>query len=224
MMPGRRIKPSKESAMTTTAGTSTRIESTGELHELYGAPLDRAVKKQLDHLDRHCRAFIALSPFVVIASSAADGSCDASPRGDAPGFVAVVDDKTMLLPDRRGNNRVDTLENVVANPHVGLLFLVPGMTETLRINGTAEVITDEALLAPLAVKGQTPRTALRVVVDDAYLQCGKALIRSDLWNGDKHIDRSSFPSLGRILAEQIGGIDPAETECSVEEGYRERLY
>jgi uncharacterized protein len=211
----------KEGAMTT---TTARIEDTGALHELYGAPLDRAVKKQLDHLDRHCRAFIALSPFVVIASSATDGSCDASPRGDAPGFVAVADDKTLLLPDRRGNNRVDTLENVVGNPHVGLLFLVPGMDETLRINGAADVVTDEALLAPLAVNGQIPRTALRVTVHDAYLQCGKALIRSDLWNPEKKIDRSAFPSLGRILAEQIGDLDPVETECSVLESYRERLY
>jgi len=204
--------------------TTDRVESAASLHDLYGTPLDRAVKKQLDHLDKHCRAFIALSPFLVIASSAPDGSCDASPRGDAPGFVAVVDERTLLIPDRRGNNRVDTLENVVGNPHVGLLFLVPGMDETLRINGEAQVVTDEALLTPLAVRGQTPRTALRVTVQDAYLQCGKALIRSDLWNPQKRIDRSTFPSLGRILAEQIGDLDPAETECSVEEGYRERLY
>lgn len=200
------------------------IEDAGTLHELYGQPLERAVKKQLSYLDRHCRAFIALSPFLVIASSAPDGACDASPRGDAPGFVAVIDEHTLLIPDRKGNNRVDTLENVVRNGHVGLLFLVPGMDETLRINGAARVVTDEALLQPLAVRGQTPQTGLLVTVEDAYLQCGKALIRSDLWNPENHIERSTFPSMGQIMADQIAGLDAAETQCSVEEGYRTRLY
>jgi PPOX class probable FMN-dependent enzyme len=204
--------------------TTDFIQDAESLHNLYGAPLDRALKKQLDHLDAHCRAFIALSPFLVIASSTPDGACDASPRGDAPGFVAVLDDRTLLIPDRRGNNRVDTLDNVVANPNVGLLFLVPGMQETLRVNGPACLTTDIALLEPLAVRGQIPRTGLLVTVAEAYLQCGKALIRSDLWNSDKQIDRSSFPSLGQILADQISGLDVAETECSVEQGYRDRLY
>lgn len=208
----------------TQVAESRAIESSAELHDLYGAPLDRALKKQLDHLDKHCRAFIALSPFLVLASSAPDGSCDASPRGDAPGFVAVLDGHTLLIPDRRGNNRVDSLENIAANPHVGLLFLVPGMDETLRVNGAARITTDPTLLEPLAVRGQVPRTGLLVTVDDAYLQCGKALIRSDLWNPENRIERSTFPSLGSILADQIAGLDAAETECSVEEGYRERLY
>lgn len=204
--------------------TTEAIDHPSSLHDLYGKPLERALKKQLNHLDRHCRAFIALSPFLVIASSAPDGTCDASPRGDAPGFVAVLDEQTLLIPDRKGNNRVDTLENIVRNPHVGLLFLVPGMDETLRINGAARVITDASLLEPLAVRGQAPQTGVLVTVQDAYLQCGKALIRSDLWNPETRIDRSTFPSLGRILADQIAGLDPVETECSVEEGYRTRLY
>jgi uncharacterized protein len=203
---------------------TTTVESATELHNLYGEPLDRAVKKQLDHLDKHCRAFIALSPFVVVASSAPDGSCDASPRGDAPGFVAVPDEHTLLIPDRRGNNRVDSLENIAGNPHVGLLFLVPGMDETLRVNGSARITTEASLLEPLAVRGQVPRTGLLVTVAEAYLQCGKALIRSDLWNPDKRIDRSSFPSMGQIMADQIAGLDARETECSIEEAYRERLY
>jgi PPOX class probable FMN-dependent enzyme len=201
-----------------------QIADKKELHDLYGEPLERAVKKQLDHIDQHCRAFIALSPFVVLASSAPDGSCDASPRGDAPGFVAVLNEHTLLLPDRRGNNRVDSLENVVGNPHVGLLFLVPGMDETLRVNGSAQLTTDVSLLEPLAVRGQTPRTGLLVTVSEAYVQCGKALIRSDLWNPDNHIDRSTFPSLGQVLADQIGGMDATETQCSVEDGYINRLY
>jgi PPOX class probable FMN-dependent enzyme len=214
----------QERAMANHVVEMNRVANKTELHELYGEPLERAVKKQLDHVDKHCRAFIALSPFLVLATSAPDGSCDASPRGDAPGFVAVLDEHTILLPDRRGNNRVDSLENVTGNPHVGLLFLVPGMDETLRINGSARVVQDEELLAPLAVRGQTPRTGLLVTVEEAYLQCGKALIRSDLWNVDNHIDRSTFPSLGAIIAEQIGGLDPSETQCSIEEGYQNRLY
>jgi PPOX class probable FMN-dependent enzyme len=200
------------------------IDSVGALHELYGPPGELALKKQLSRLDKHCRAFIALSPFLVIASSSLEGACDASPRGDQPGFVAVIDDHTLIIPDRRGNNRVDTLENVVANPHVGLLFLVPGMQETLRINGSARVVEDSDLLAPLAVNGQMPRTGLLVTVEDAYLQCGKALLRSDLWNPEKQIERSAFPSLGRVLSEQIAGVDAETAECSVEESYRTRLY
>jgi uncharacterized protein len=216
--------PQQEQAMSNQVVEQNQVTNKTELHGLYGEPLERAVKKQLDHLDKHCRAFIALSPFLVLATAASDGSCDASPRGDAPGFVAVLDDKTLVLPDRRGNNRVDSLENVTGNPHVGLLFLVPGMDETLRVNGRARIVQNEALLAPLAVRGQAPRTGLLVTVEEAYLQCGKALIRSDLWNVENHIDRSTFPPLGQIIAEQIGGLDPAETQCSIEEGYQNRLY
>jgi PPOX class probable FMN-dependent enzyme len=204
--------------------TTQPVDDAIELRELYGQPLERALKKQLSHLDRHCRAFIALSPFLVLATSSAEGSCDASPRGDAPGFVDVLDDQTLLIPDRQGNNRVDSLGNVVGNPHVGLLFLVPGMDETLRVNGTARVVTDPELLNPLAVNGRVPRSGLLVNVEEAYLQCGKALIRSDLWNPEKRIDRATFPSLGQIMADQIEGLDARETECSVEESYRSRLY
>jgi uncharacterized protein len=216
--------PEQERAMANQVVEQNDVINKTELRELYGEPAENAVKKQLDHLDKHCRAFIALSPFLVLATAASDGSCDASPRGDAPGFVAVLDDKTLVLPDRRGNNRVDSLENVTANPHVGLLFLVPGMDETLRVNGRARITQDESLLAPLAVRGQVPRTGLLVTVDEVYLQCGKALIRSDLWNAEKHIDRSAFPPLGQVIAEQIGGLDPAETQCSIEESYQNRLY
>lgn len=204
--------------------TAQTIDEACALHDLYGEPLERAVKKELHYLDRHCKAFIALSPFVVIASAAADGACDASPRGDSPGFVAVLDDSRLLIPDRAGNNRVDTLENVVGNPHVGLLFLVPGMNETLRVNGTAQVSTDVELLTPLAVNGKLPRSGLLVTVEQAYLQCGKAMIRSDLWNPEKRIERSSFPTLGKILADQIGAADVVATEAAIDEGYRTRLY
>lgn len=194
------------------------------LRALYGEPSERAAKKDIGRLDRHCRDFIALSPFLVLASSGADGRVDASPRGDAPGFVRVLDEKTLMLPDRLGNNRIDSLSNVAANPRVGLIFFVPGINETLRINGRARITIDPAVLEPLAVGGKAPRSALVIEAEEVYFHCAKALIRSNLWNPEKQVERRSFPSLGRILAEQIGGMDPKEAEAAVEEGYRTRLY
>jgi PPOX class probable FMN-dependent enzyme len=200
------------------------IDNTEELHRVYGAPSERAVKKQLDRLDRHCRAFIARSPFLVIASADAAGRCDASPKGDRPGFVSVLDDRTLLIPDRLGNNRVDTLGNLLAHPGIGLIFFVPGLDETLRVNGRAQVATDRALLEPLAVNGKAPRSGILVAIEEVYFHCGKALIRADLWNPQTQLRRGEFPSLGRIIAEQIGGIDAAEAERQTAESYRTRLY
>jgi PPOX class probable FMN-dependent enzyme len=200
------------------------IENPQQLRELYGEPMERAVKKQLRRLDRHCRNFIALSPFLVIASADPSGRCDASPKGDAPGFVEVIDDKTLLIPDRLGNNRVDTLGNLLACPGVGLIFLVPGVNETLRVNGRARVTTDPALLEPMAVNGKVPKSGILVAVEEVYFHCGKALIRSDLWNPEKQLKRGEFPSLGRILADQIGGISVEESERLTAESYRTRLY
>jgi uncharacterized protein len=200
------------------------IEDPERLRELYGEPSERALKKQQSRFDRHCRDFIARSPFLVIASSDPSGRCDASPKGDAPGFVQVVDDRTLLIPDRLGNNRIDTLGNLIACPGIGLIFFVPGVNETLRVNGRAQVTTDPALLEPLAVNGKVPRSGILVSADEIYFHCGKALIRSDLWNPQKQIRRSEFPSLGRILADQIGGISVEESERYTAEGYRNRLY
>jgi uncharacterized protein len=200
------------------------IEDRERLREIYGAPGERSLKKQLDRLDRHCRAFIAKSPFLVIASSDPAGRCDASPKGDAPGFVQVVDERTLLLPDRLGNNRTDTLRNLLERPGVGLIFFVPGLDETLRVNGTARVVADRALLEPLAVNGKVPRSGILVAVEEVYFHCGKALIRSDLWNPEKRVRRDDFPSLGRILADQIGGLDVADAERQTAESYRTRLY
>jgi len=200
------------------------IEDPQHLREIYGEPNERAVKKQLRRFDRYSRDFIARSPFLVVASSDPSGSCDASPKGDAPGFVQVVDDRTLLIPDRLGNNRVDTLANLVARPGVGLIFFVPGVNETLRVNGRARVTTDPALLEPLAVNGKVPRSGILVSADEIYFHCGKALIRSDLWNPQKQIRRDEFPSLGRILADQIGGISVEESERYTAEGYKNRLY
>ena len=200
------------------------IEDPEQLRELYGAPSERSLKKQLSHFDEHCRAFIARSPFLVIASSDPSGRCDASPKGDAPGFVQVLNDETLLIPDRLGNNRVDTIGNLLAWPGVGLIFFVPGINETLRVNGRARVTTDPALLEPLAVNGKAPRSAIVVSAEEIYFHCGKALIRSDLWNSEKQLRRSEFPSLGRILADQIGAVSVEESERLTAESYRTRLY
>ncbi|HEV2334583.1 MAG TPA: pyridoxamine 5'-phosphate oxidase family protein [Stellaceae bacterium] len=200
------------------------IEDIAEIRELYGEPAERAKKKQLPRLEKHSRAFIALSPFLVIASADPKGRVDASPKGDAPGFVRVLDDETLLIPDRLGNNRVDTIGNLLAAPGVGLIFFVPGLRETLRVNGRARITTDPSLLEPSSVNGKAPRSGILVTADEVYFHCGKALIRSDLWNPDKRVAQSDFPSLGRIITEQIGEGSVEAAERYTEESYRTRLY
>jgi uncharacterized protein len=200
------------------------VRSQEDLRAHFGQVSPLAEKKVLDHLDKFCRDFIALSPFLVVASSDGAGGADASPRGDAPGFVAVVDDKTLLIPDRRGNNRVDTFGNILASPGVGLIFLVPGINETLRINGRAEISQDAELLTPLAVQNVVPVIGLKIHVEQAYFHCGKALMRSKLWNPAAQVERNSFPTLGRIIAEQTAAIEVETAEKVMEEAYRTRLY
>jgi uncharacterized protein len=186
------------------------VTSLEELKTLYASPSERAVRKQIDRLDDHCRAFIAASPFVALSTCGA-GAADCTPRGDSPGFVHVADDRTLLVPDRKGNNRLDSLRNVVQNPAVGLLFLVPGIGETLRVNGDATISTEPALLQRFEVDGRRPTTVLVVAVREAFIQCSKALRRSDLWNPAGHLERSALPSLGTILAAHTGGmVDPRD--------------
>ena len=189
-----------------------------------GEPSDLVKRKKLRRLDPHCRRFIALSPFLVLSTADAAGACDASPRGDAPGFVAVLDDGRLLIPERRGNKLADSLLNILENPRVGLIFLIPGVDETLRVNGRAGLTRDPALLAPLAARGKAPETGILVEIEEAFLHCGKAMIRSRLWDPDSRIERESLPSLGRMIADQVSGYDGEETEAYVQEGYRERLY
>jgi uncharacterized protein len=182
----------------------TDIRSVEALRSLYREPSERAVRKQLDRLDAHCRRFVSLSPFLVIASADADGRVDASPRGGDPGFVKVFDDRTVLIPDSPGNNRLDSLQNLISRPGVGLLFMVPGVDETLRINGRATLRTDEALIGLCANERRRAPLVIAVEVKEAYLHCAKALMRSKLWNSDAQQDRSVLPSMGQMLKDQIG--------------------
>ena len=200
------------------------VTNDAELREVYRPPAPRAAQKVLDRLDVHCRNFIELSPLGVLRSRNAAGPADASPRGDPPGFVKVLDDRTLLLPDRPGNNQVDSLQNIVDNPGVGLLFFVPGMNETLRVKGKAEITTDAELLEPLTVAGKPPRSGLKVTVDEAFLHCGRALIRGRIWDADAQIDRKSYPTYGQVLADQIAGADAREIDADEDEANRERLY
>ncbi|MFO1068833.1 MAG: pyridoxamine 5'-phosphate oxidase family protein [Geminicoccaceae bacterium] len=202
---------------------ATDVDS-GELRHLYGEVHPLAVRKVLGRLDGHCRRFIGLSPFLVIGTSDADGRQDVSPRGDAPGFVRVLDDRTLLLPDRPGNNRVDTLGNIATQPNVALIFFIPGVDETLRVNGRGRITTDPDLLAPSAVQGKAPRTALVVSIEECFLHCGKALIRSHLWDADRKIPRNSFPSLARMISDQIEGVKVDDAEAAVDHSYRNTLY
>lgn len=195
-----------------------------DLRSVYREPAARATQKVLDHLDRHCQHFIALSPLCILSSVDVKGCADASPRGDSPGFVQVLDEQTLLLPDRPGNNQVDSLQNIVANPGVGLLFLVPGMNETLRVKGTAEIVTNPALLTPLTVHRKAPLSGLRITVQAAFLHCGRALLRARLWDPTVQIERSSYPTYGQVLAAQIKGTDAREIDQSEAEANRQRLY
>ena len=201
------------------------IETIDELRSSYGEPSERAVKKSLDRLDQHCRRFIELSPFVVLASAGADGRVDCSPRGDPAGFVAILDDRTVLLPDRPGNNRADSLRNVLENPHVGMLFMIPGVDETLRLNGKATLTTDPARLEPLSVAGRTPRSGLVVEVEEVFLQCTKALVRSRLWADESRVDRAAaLPSFGQMLADHVGLSDGEAVDREIRRRIREKLY
>ncbi len=181
-----------------------RVADVEALEKLYGLPSGASVEKEIDYLHPHYRRLIAASPFFVLATSGPDG-VDASPRGDAPGFVVVEDEKTLLIPDRRGNNRIDSLRNIIANPHVALLFLIPGIGETLRVNGRAEISTDPALLERFRVEGSPPRSVIVIRVDTVFFQCARAIFRSKLWDPAQHIERGSLPSLGAILADITRG-------------------
>jgi PPOX class probable FMN-dependent enzyme len=184
------------------------IGTVAELEALYGQPTEPSVTKVVDRLTPEYRKLIAASPFAVLATSGPDG-LDCSPRGDAPGFVRVLDDRTLMLPDRRGNNRIDSLRNVIADSRVGLLFMIPGSGTTLRVNGRAQIAVDVDLLASFAVDGKAPRSVLVITMEAIYFQCARAIMRSDLWNADKQAAPGSLPTPGQILStitnKRVGG-------------------
>lgn len=176
-----------------------RITSIEQLEALYGQPAGAAVFKEIDHINAEYRTFIEAAPFFALASVGPEG-VDCTPRGDAPGFVRVHDERTLMIPDRRGNNRIDSLRNIVRDPRVSLLFLIPGVGETFRVIGRASISTDPALCESFVFAGKTPRAVLIVSVERVYFQCGKAIIRSKLWDPASIVDRNSLPSNGTILA------------------------
>jgi PPOX class probable FMN-dependent enzyme len=201
--------------MTTTTFTDLITDET-QLRDVFGWPSARAVHKQIDHLDQHCRAIIAKSPFLLLGTSDPTGRCDVSPKGDYPGFVRVLDDTTLAIPDLPGNNRLDTLTNLLHNPQVGLLFMIPGMNETLRVNGTVRLVRDADLLESLAFQGKRPKLAIVVDVQEVFSHCPKAFMRSKLWAAESQIDRRELPSFAEILRDHA-----ALGECDLDELQRE---
>ena len=201
-----------------------QITDAAALERLYGAPAGASVEKELDYIHPHYRAMIAASPFVVLATGGPDG-LDTSPRGDPAGFVTVDDEKTLLIPDRRGNNRVDSLRNIIADPHVALLFLIPGVGETLRVNGRAIISTAPTLLERFSVGGKLPRSVIVVHVDTVFFQCSRAVWRSKLWDPAQHIERSALPSLGTMIEDiSQARIDGATYDNGLYERLKAALY
>ena len=201
----------------------TTITTLGELQALYGESHERSRRKELPHLIEPYRALIQASPFVVLASAGADG-LDCSPRGDAPGFVQILDDQTLLLPDRPGNNRIDSLRNIVLNPQVALLFLIPGVGESLRINGRADISLDPELLELGRAQGKLPRSMLRIHIDTCYFQCSKAAVRSGLWDASRQVERASLPSAGDIFRCIYEEFDIEAYERDLQQRLRTSLY
>jgi len=203
------------------------VTSRDELREIFKMPSERAVLKERPALDEHDRAFIAASPFLLLATANAAGQCDVSPKGDAPGFVLVLDDRHLVIPDRPGNNRLDGMSNIVENPHVGMIFLVPGREETLRVNGRASIIRDEEILDRAAVMGKRPPVGIGVEVEECYLHCAKAFRRSKLWEPEQWPDRKALPSMARVLWDQLPvkpAATPEEYGRASEEGLKRSLY
>ena len=196
-----------------------KIDTLDALRGLYAPPQERAVKKQIGTLDRHCRDFIALSPFVLLATGNARHELDASPRGGEPGFVKVTPEGDLLLPDAPGNNRLDSFENIVDTGKVGLLFLIPGFDETLRVNGNATLSTAPADIAACTSERRAPKLVVRVRVSAAYLHCAKAFLRARLWQASAQVDRQAMPTAGRIIGDQTGLHVAPETREEMERRY-----
>jgi PPOX class probable FMN-dependent enzyme len=210
--------------MVTTTTFTDVITNIDQLRAVVPEPREAAIKKDIGVLDEHCRAIIARSPFVLLATSGASGTCDVSPKGDVPGFVQVLDEHTLVLPDRPGNRRLDSYTNVLENPHVGLIFIVPGMDETLRVNGGAQIVRDEAVLERCAVDGKRPRLAIAVDVQEAYIHCPKCFLRSKLWDTSTWRARSELPSMGAMMVDMMKLDIPAEQVDKALEAGNKQLY
>ena len=204
---------------------SNNISTKEELRSLYKEPSLLVQQKVLQTLDEHCSAMIRLSPFVCIATCGEDGSLDISPRGDPPGSIQVLDSSHLLIPDRTGNNRLDTLTNLTSNSQIALFFVVPGIIESLRVSGVAQIITDDPRLESCQINGKTPTTGILVEVRKVFLQCGKAIKRSGLWDGTYQIDRDDLPSFGKMLADQTDTeMTVDDLDRAIDEAYEKRLY
>lgn len=203
---------------------STTIDTLEQLQALYGEAHERSLRKEITYLSEPYQALVAASPFVVLATHGPDG-LDCSPRGDAPGFVRVLDERTLLLPDRPGNNRIDSLRNIINDPHVALLFLIPGVGESFRVNGRASISLQPQLLELCTAQGKLPRSVLRISVDTCYFQCSKAAVRSGLWDSERHVERTSLPSAGDLLkAVMDPSFDVQAYERELQERLNTRLY
>ena len=192
------------------------------LRSLLGEPSDLVQSKIAERLNDLTRQFIDRSPFLCLATSGADGSCDVSPKGDPAGFVRILDDRTLLLPDRPGNRLADSLRNVLENPHVALLFVIPGVTDTFRVNGRAEIVTDPELLELCAVEGKAPKLAMRIEIEQAYTHCSKAFLRSNMWDPERFVDRSELPSPGELLRSVNPEVEPETYDAERDERYARR--
>lgn len=205
------------------------VTSESGLREIYGHAQGLAVTKSRPNIDKYARQFIEMSPFLVISTANADGKADVSPRGDPPGFVQIIDDRTLLIPDRPGNNRLDTMANIIHNPNVAALFFIPGFEDTLRLNGRARITDDGELLKHCVVNGKQPKVGILIAVDEVFMHCAKALKRSKLWQADYRQDRSQMPSIARIIMDQtcVTGVDETaacKADTDVESDYKSGLY
>ncbi|MFE8698886.1 pyridoxamine 5'-phosphate oxidase family protein [Cytobacillus sp. FJAT-53684] len=202
------------------------VTSEDELRSLLGTPGKTAANKTIHHLDVHCKEFISKSPIVFISTSDTTGQCDTSPRGDEPGFIHIIDDHHFVIPERPGNKRMDSLRNIVANPHIGLLFVIPGLEETLRINGTAQIIKDADILEKMTSHGKTPLLGIAIKAEECYIHCAKAFKRSKLWQPDSWLQQSALPYPPKILADHINmpDINSETIKAALEESYSKRLY
>jgi PPOX class probable FMN-dependent enzyme len=212
-------------------GTTQPVQSEQALREIMGPTMDIAVHKSRPKLDTHCKEFIRRSPFLCIGTSNAHGKADVSPRGDPPGFVQIIDDNHLYLPDRPGNNRLDTMTNIVENPNVGLLFFIPGFNDTLRINGRARIVQDEVRADAAKIRGKAPKVGILIEVQEAFLHCAKAFKRSNLWDPASYQKREELPSLAHMILDQVAPPEKPPTaqeikdaDDFVEDNYQTGLY